>query len=97
MGTVKNIFHRTGKLLTRRPGPVNDSGAPVFALLPDAEPPLPLAAAPVRYGHMEACLVHVEGAFDDAQAQAGAYSRRFPRNRVLARLVRLCRAAAVAR
>jgi hypothetical protein len=55
---------------------------------------------PIGHEHMEACLVHVEGAFDDARAQAGAYSResrhyrRYRHYRVLTRLARLCRAAA---
>lgn len=46
---------------------------------------------------MEACLVHVEGAFDDTRAQAGAYSRRSHRYRVLARLIRLCKMVVLAR
>lgn len=91
MGTVKNIFHRTGKLLTRRLGPGNSSGVPDPASGTGLSMPL---AKPER---MEACLVHVEGAFDDTRAQAGAYRRRSHRYRMLARLARLCRMAVLAR
>lgn len=107
MGNVMTVFYRTGKLLTRRPGPVNRSGAPGPVPAGEAGPSKPpvantmtMASMPVGHEHMEACLVHVEGAFDDARAQAGAYSResrhhrRHRHNRVLTRLARLCRAAA---
>jgi hypothetical protein len=101
MDSVMNVFYRTGKLLTRRPEPVNRSGAPGLVPAGEAEPSKPpVASMPIGHEHLEACLVHVEGAFDDARAQAGAYSResryyrRYRHYRVLTRLARLCRAAA---